>query len=112
MKIKHIFSISVSALLLSSLTPNAFADVYINGHYISPKNIEILEKFSGEKIPSGRYWLDLATGKSGYGDAPPVSHTSSPYYEDRVAASIAGMGYSIPTPSTAFTPGSSFTYPY
>lgn len=114
----HIKKTIIMTLILWLFTKSAAADVYLNGHYIPPSQIPILENagIGNGKIVSGHYWVDLETGIWGYGDYYDPSfgteNTTPSYYEDRVAESIAGMGYSIPTPSTAFTPGSSFTYDY
>lgn len=90
-------------LLLGLSVQPVFADVYINGNYISPDNVAILEQLGGgERIADGHYWMDLSNGTWGYGDYPSASDTvttttSSPYFEDRTAESIASMGYSIPS---------------
>jgi hypothetical protein len=77
-------------------------DVFLNGVLLTTEQVVLLETLGGERIASGHYWVNLATGESGYGDEQPVTtpattpEASSPFTEDRIADSITSMGYSIP----------------
>ncbi|MFZ1388547.1 MAG: hypothetical protein WBP46_05630 [Thiolinea sp.] len=93
----------VVAISLSFGLNNAKADVYVNGSYLAPADLDFIEQQTGVRIPDGRYWYDAQSGEAGIGDYPSQNIASSyeeqepePYFEDKVANSFIESGLAVP----------------
>lgn len=63
-------------------------EIVLNGEFLSPQDVYVLDQLAGGYVPDGEYWLDAETGIWGYaGDPTP---------QGRIDGSGTDYGYVAP----------------